>query len=119
MTPLPPWTEADWASPVGEPFRSDRRFWLSLAISADAVVALAVAVVVAALLGALDERRWVILPFAVPAVLTALAVVVSSGSSRRSRQAFPDAETWRDAERAAVATAFFHVLRRPRWVRHR
>jgi hypothetical protein len=90
---------------------------VSLAISADAVVTLAVAVVVAALLGALGERQWAILPFAVPAVLTALSVVTSSASSRRSRRAFPDADSWRDAERAAVATAFIHVLRRPRWIR--
>jgi hypothetical protein len=116
MTVSPPsWADADWATRIGEPFRSDGRFWAGLAASTDALLSLVAAVIAAISLGAAGERAWSIVPFVVPAALIARAVAVSASSSRRSRAAFADTRTWRDAERAAVATAFVHVLRRPRF----
>jgi hypothetical protein len=114
MTTLPSWTNADWASNVAEPFRSDRDFWASLAASADALISLAAAAAVAIVLVLTGERGWAFLPFIVPAVLAARAALIARASSRRSRAAFDDRRAWRDAERAAVATSFFGAVRRPR-----
>jgi hypothetical protein len=101
---------------VDEPFRSDEGFWASLAASADALLCLAAAAAVAVVLVFTGERAWSLLPFAVPAGLTVRAAVIGRASSRRSQAAFPDRRAWRDAERAAVATAVVHALggeRRP------
>jgi hypothetical protein len=114
MTTLPSWTNADWASNVAEPFRSDRDFWASLAASADALLSLAAAAAVAIVLALTGERGWSFLPFIVPAVLAARAALIARASSRRSRAAFDDRRAWRDAERTAVATSFFGAVRRPR-----
>jgi hypothetical protein len=114
MTLLPAWTEADWTSRVDEPFRSDRQFWASLAASADAVISLVAAAAVAVVLALAGDRAWSVLPFVMPAGLAARAVWIGRSSSRRSRAAFPDRQSWRDAERTAVATSFFRALRRPR-----
>jgi hypothetical protein len=114
MTTLPAWAEADWTSKVAEPFRSDHGFWTSLAASADALVSLAAAIVVAVILVITGERAWSVLPFVVPAALAARAVVISRSSSRRSQAAFADRRAWRDAERMAVAASFGQVLLRRR-----
>lgn len=114
MTTLPSWTNADWASNIAEPFRSDRDFWKSLAASADALVSLAAAAAVAIVLVLSGERAWSFLPFVVPAVLAARAALIAKASSRRSQAAFADRRAWRDAERTAVASGFFGALRRRR-----
>jgi hypothetical protein len=114
MTTLPAWTQAEWANGVAEPFRSDRAFWSGLAASADALVTLAAAIAVAVVLVLTGERIWSALPFAVPAVLTVRAALINRASSRRSQAAFEDRKAWRDAERQAVASAFFRVLGRRR-----
>jgi hypothetical protein len=114
MTALPAWTDSDWAGRVAEPFRSDRDFWSSLAASADALLALVAAIAVSVVLALHGEQLWSVVPFAVPAGLAVRAAIVGRGSSRRSRRAFPDRRTWRDAERAAVAAVFVRVLLVPR-----
>jgi hypothetical protein len=48
----------------------------------------------------------------VPSALLGYAAVRGRGSSRRSRIAFPDRATWRDAERSAVAAAFLPAFLR-------
>lgn len=112
---LPSWTDAEWTGRVAEPFRSDVDFWSSLAASADALITLAAAIAVAIVLMITGTGAWALLPFVVPALLAVRAALISRGSSKRSQSAFDDRRAWRDAERAAVATAFFRVLRRPRW----
>jgi hypothetical protein len=114
VTTLPSWTDAEWASDIAEPFRSDHDFWSSLAASADALVSLAAAIAIAVILVLEGERVWSFLPFLAPAGLTVRAAVVGRSSSRRNRDAFTDRRSWRDAERTAVASAFGKVLRRPR-----
>lgn len=114
MRTLPSWTDSDWASDVAEPFRSDRDFWTSLAASADAVITLAAAAAVAVVLVLTSEAAWALLPFAVPLTMMIRAGLIGRASSRRSKQAFEDRRSWRDAERAAVAAVFFKVLRRRR-----
>jgi hypothetical protein len=114
MTTVPAWTRAEWASEVAEPFRSDTDFWTSLAASADALITLAAAAAVAVVLVVTGEQWWAILPFAVPAAFMLRAARVARVSSRRSRAAFADRRSWRDAERAAVASVFFKVMRRRR-----
>lgn len=118
MTTIPSWASADWAREVAEPFRSDRDFWQSLAASADALITLAVAAAVAVVLAISHETAWALLPFAFPAALAVRAALIGRASSRRSRGAFDDRRSWRDAERAAVATVFFKVLRRRRTSPH-
>jgi hypothetical protein len=118
MTTLPAWASADWASEVAEPFRSDRDFWRSVAASADALITVVAAAVVAVALALAHETGWALLPFAFPAALMVRAGLVSRGSSRRNQGAFADRRTWRDAERAAVAAVFFKVLRRHRGAAH-
>ena len=114
MTTLPAWTRAEWADSVAEPFRSDSAFWSRLAASADALVTLAAAIAVAVVLAVTGEPAWSALPFAVPAVFAVRAALVGRSSSRRSREAFENRRAWRDAEREAVASAFFRVLGRRR-----
>jgi hypothetical protein len=114
VTTLPSWTDADWASRVSEPFRSDRDFWSSIAASADAVISLLAAIAVAVVLALSGFRAWSALPFIVPAALAVRAAVVGRSSSRRSRTSFADRRAWRDAERDAVASAFGRALRRDR-----
>lgn len=114
MTTLPSWTDADWASDVAEPFRSDREFWSGLAASADALVTLGAAIAISVVLALTGLRLWSLLPFAVPTVLAVRAAMISASSSRRSRASFDDPKAWRDAERNAVATVFTKVMSRPR-----
>jgi hypothetical protein len=114
VTSLPSWTDAEWTSEVAEPFRSDREFWTGLAASADALVTLAAATAIAVVLALTGHPWWGIAPFVVPAGLTARATMISTASSRRSREAFASAKEWRDAERNAVAMSFTKVVRRPR-----
>jgi hypothetical protein len=116
MTTLPSWTDADWASDVAEPFRSDHEFWTSLAASADALISLVVAAVAAVVLALTGAHLWSVVPFAVPAALAARAAWISRSSSLRSQAAFADRDTWRDAERTAVAATFFRAVRRRRHV---
>jgi hypothetical protein len=112
---LPSWTSAEWTGRVAEPFRSDGDFWSSLAASADALISLAVAIAIAVVLVFTGAGVWAIVPFVVPALLAVRAALIGRSSSKRSQTVFADRRAWRDAERAAVATAFFRVLRRPRW----
>jgi hypothetical protein len=114
MTSLPTWTNANWTARIAEPFRSYREFWTSLAASADAVVALAVAVLAAVGLVLAGDTVWSAVPFAAPAGLAIRAAVIGRSSSRRSQASFADRQAWRDAERGAVAAAFGPTLRRPR-----
>jgi hypothetical protein len=115
MTTLPSWTNAEWTGKIAEPFRSDRDFWSSLAASTDALIALAAAAAGAVVLAVTGAGVWSLLPFLAPALLALRAALIGRTSSKRSQAAFADRRAWRDAERAAVATAFFRVLRRPRW----
>ena len=112
MATIPSWANDDWADAVAEPFRSDREFWSGLAASADAVISLVAAVAVAVVLRLVGAGPWALLPFAVPVGFIVRAALASS--SRDRRETFADQQAWRDAERAAVATAFLHVARRPR-----
>jgi hypothetical protein len=114
MTSLPAWTSAEVARNVAEPFRSDGDFWSSLAASADALISLAAGTAVAIVLALTGEVAWSPLAFVIPALLIVRAAFVGRSSSQRSRTAFPDRAAWRDAERAAVATAFFRVMWRRR-----
>jgi hypothetical protein len=114
MTTLPSWTNADWASNVAEPFRSDHDFWASLAASADALISFAAAAAVAVVLVLTGERDWSLVPFVVPAAMALRAALIAKSSSRRSRAAFEDRQAWRDAERTAVAATFLRALRRRR-----
>jgi hypothetical protein len=118
MTTLPSWADADWASTVSEPFRSDRDFWASLAASADALISLAAAIAVSVVLALNGAEGWALLPFVVPAALAGRAALIGRASSRRSQAAFADRRAWRDAERTAVATGFFGALRRHRGPHH-
>jgi hypothetical protein len=114
MTTLPSWANAEWASTVAEPFRSDRDFWASLAASADALISLVAAGAVAVVLVLTGARAWSLIPFVVPGCLAARAALIARTSSRRSQEAFEDRRAWRDAERTAVAAAFFRTLGRRR-----
>ena len=106
---------------VAEPFRSDPEFWRSVCASADAVVALVVAVAGAAavrLAGA--PTGLVLLPFTLPAIFLVRAAVSSSRFHRRHMPlpalvGTADGEqSWRDAERTAVAAVFGRALLRSR-----
>jgi hypothetical protein len=112
MAMIPSWADEDWAHQVAEPFRSDHEFWSSLAASADAVISLVAAVAVAVALRLVVAGPWALVPFLVPAGFIVRAAMASS--SRHRREAFADQDAWRDAERAAVAASFMHVVRRPR-----
>jgi len=106
---------------VAEPFRSDADFWRSVCASADAVVLLVVAVFAAAALrfaGAGMVLVW--LPFVLPAVFLVRAAV-SSYSFHVGHEPLParvdtvqGEQSWRDAERMAVAAVFGRALVRDR-----
>jgi len=106
---------------VAEPFRSDPEFWRSLCASADAVVLLAVAVAFAALLRLMGaDTVLVLLPFGLPGIFLVRAAV-SSGRFHRRHQPLPalvdtarGEQSWRDAERTAVAAVFGRALLRSR-----
>jgi len=106
---------------VAEPFRSDPEFWRSLCASADAVALLAVAVACAALLRLTGAGTILVLvPFALPGIFLVRAAASSSRFHRRHRPlpALVDTsqgeQSWRDAERTAVAAAFGRSLLRSR-----
>lgn len=101
---------------VAEPFASDPLFWRSVAASADAAIALVLAIAAAVLLARTVGGPWQLLPFALALALLGRAALRGAASTRASRTAFgaDGREQWRDAERHAVARAFFPVLRRPR-----
>jgi hypothetical protein len=109
---IPSWANGEWASSVAEPFRSDRDFWAGLAASADAVISLVAAAALAVVLRLAGAGPWALVPFVVPAGFICRAVATSS--SRHRREAFAGRDAWREAERAAVAASFMHVVRRPR-----
>lgn len=94
--------------PIEEPFASDRDFWTSVRTSGDALVTILIASALTAALG-----TWWALTFLLPAALLTRAAVTGRASARRSRELFASRVEWRDAERRAVASAFFPaVLRR-------
>lgn len=101
-----------WTSAVDEPFRSDERFWQSVAASMDAFAALVVAVVVFTAVGGLSAVLFV-----APVVLLAVAAVHGRASSARTRASYPTRGDWRDAERRAVAAAMRGALTRRRFRR--
>ena len=106
---------------VAEPFCSDPDFWRSVCASADAVVLLAVAVVAAgSLLIAGASMAFVWLPFALPAAFLFRAAV-SSSRFHRGHSPLPGLvdilqgeQSWRDAERTAVAAVFGRAVVRSR-----
>jgi hypothetical protein len=103
-----------WTPAVAEPFRSDERFWSSVAASMDAFLALVVSVTVFAVVGG-----WSAAMFVAPAALLARAARHGRASSARTRPTFASKQDWRDAERQAVATAMRGALTRPRLRRGR
>jgi hypothetical protein len=117
VTTLPAWTDAPWTVQIAEPFRSDRAFWTSLAASADALIGVVAAIAAAVVLVLMGDKVWSAAPFVVPAGLALRAAVIGRSSSRRSREAFADERSWREAERGAVAATFGRALRRPRFTR--
>lgn len=111
----------DLGKGVAEPFRSDPQFWRSVCASADAVVLLGIAIAGSALLrlaGVGAGLAW--LPFAVPAIFLFLALV-SGFRFHRGHAPLPalvetvrGEQSWRDAERTAVAAVFGRALVRSR-----
>jgi hypothetical protein len=97
-----------WSSEVDEPFRSDERFWRSVAASLLALVAVPVAVTLTVLLGPIAAAAFV-----VPALLLAVAGREARASTAASRPRFATRDEWRDAERRAVAAALARGARRP------
>jgi hypothetical protein len=110
----------DLGPDVAEPFRSDEDFWRSVCASADAALLLVVAAaasVVLRLTGAGIGFVW--LPFAVPMAFLVRAAVSGlrfhRGHERPSVVETPrGGQSWRDAERGAVATVFGRALVRGR-----
>jgi hypothetical protein len=106
---------------LAEPFRSDPRFWRSVCASADAVVLLAVAVAGAVVLRLSGAGTVVVLlPFILPGIFLVQAAV-SSARFHRAHQPLParvdttrGEQSWRDAERTAVAAVFGRALARGR-----
>lgn len=106
---------------VAEPFRSDPEFWRSVCASADAVVLLVGTVAGAALLRlAGAPTGLVMLPFTFPAIFLVRAAV-SSSRFHRGHMPLPThvdtargEQSWRDAERTAVAAVFGRALVRSR-----
>jgi hypothetical protein len=106
---------------VADPFGSDPQFWQSVCASADAVVLLAVAVAAAVVLRLTGAATVVVLlPFTLPGVFLVRAAV-SSSRFHRGHQPLPalidttrGEQSWRDAERIAVAAAFGRALVRRR-----
>jgi hypothetical protein len=109
----------DLGEGVAEPFRSDPQFWRSVCASADAVVLLGIAVVGSALLAlAGADLAW--LPLVLPALFLVRAAV-SSHRFHRGHAPLPalvdtvrGEQSWRDAERSAVAAVFGRALMRRR-----
>lgn len=89
-----------WTARVEEPFRSDRRFWHSVAASVAALVSV-VAVVLAVTLGGSGLAFLAVLPV----LLLVLAAGEARASTARTRPQFDSRAQWRDAERRAVAAA--------------
>lgn len=111
----------DLGERVAEPFRSDPEFWRSVCASADAVVLLGIALAGSALLrlaGVGAGLAW--LPFALPAIFLVLALVSGSRFHRvhAPLPALVDTvrgeQSWRAAERTAVAAVFGRALVRSR-----
>jgi hypothetical protein len=94
---------------VAEPFRSDHRFWRSVAASVFALVTLLAAGVVSRLVGA-----WGAAAFALPLLLLAAAARNARASTAATRPTFATRDEWRDAERQAVAAALMRGGRRYR-----
>jgi hypothetical protein len=101
-------------SQVAEPFRSDPRFWRSVAASAGAAFALVLAVAVAVPLALTVGGLWCLVPFAVPAVFLVRAALTGRASARANRAAFGSKSEWREAERQAVVQAFRSAMTRRR-----
>lgn len=99
---------------MAEPFRSDRQFWVSLAASADAALALVLAAGVAVVVAVLVGGGWPVACFVLPVPWLARAAWAGRTSSRRTRESFSTVPAWRDAERRAVAASFRAALLRPR-----
>ena len=106
---------------VAEPFRSDPDFWRSVCASADAVILLLVATAGAAALRlAGADTDIALLPFVLPAAFLFRAAV-SGTRFHRGQQPLPAVvdtvrgeQSWRDAERIAVAAVFGQALVRNR-----
>lgn len=102
---------------VAEPFRSDPQFWRSVCASADAVLLLAIAVLAAVVLRLNGAGTVVVLlPFTLPGIFLARAAA-SSSRFHRSHQPLSTLvdtaqgeQSWRDAERIAVAAVFGRAL---------
>jgi len=92
---------------VAEPFRSDDRFWRSVASSLLALLTLLAAAVITGLAG-----RWAAVAFIVPVLLVANAAREARASTARTRPTFATKEEWREAERRAVAAALARGGRR-------
>ena len=109
----------DLGEGVAEPFRSDPEFWRSVCVSADAFVLLGMAVAGSALLGLAGAGlAW--LPLVLPAIFLVRAAV-SSYRFHRGHAPLParvdtvhGEQSWRDAERSAVAAVFGRALMRSR-----
>ena len=109
----------DLGEGVAEPFRSDPEFWRSVCASADAVVLLGMAVAGSALLGLAGAGlAW--LPLVLPAIFLVRAAVAGS-RFHRGHAPLPTLvdtvrgeQSWRDAERTAVAAVFGRALIRSR-----
>jgi hypothetical protein len=109
-----------WTERLDEPFRSDPSFSRSVRASADAFALTVVAVVAAVTLQLSGARpTLVVLPFAAPVFLLAMALVaahrfhhaVDSAGGMSDEQ---PARAWRDRERQAVARSFGPALIRNR-----
>jgi hypothetical protein len=109
----------DLGERVAEPFRSDPQFWRSVCASADAVVLLGVAVAGSALLGLTGVGlAW--LPLVLPVIFLVRAALAGH-RFHRGQAPLParvdtvrGEQSWRDAERMAVAAVFGRALMRRR-----
>lgn len=112
---LPP-----WADPVTDPFRQDPAFWRAVFASADSAVLVVLAGAASAVLEHAGAGVPVLVaPFAAPLGFVSWAAVSSYRSSRASRVWFrrrgqDGLASWRDSERRAVASVFWHALVRNR-----
>ena len=112
-------TSPDLGEGVAEPFRSDPEFWRSVCSSADALLLLGVAAAGFALLGRAGAGlAW--LPLVLPVIFLVRAAV-SSYRFHRGQAPLPvrvdtvrGEQSWRDAERTAVAAVFGRALIRRR-----
>jgi hypothetical protein len=109
----------DLGKGVAEPFRSDPEFWRSVCASADALVLLGLAVAGSTLLGLAGAGlAW--LPLVLPATFLVQAAVAGY-RFHRDHAPLPAVvdtvrgeQSWRDAERSAVAAVFGRALIRRR-----